>query len=977
MQNEIINVDENTKYLNKNIIFNNNISQSKSFIKFKFEDGKDLYIDKNNFLSLNPSILNNNNISIITLNENSFQINLPKYITKEDFSLFLSILLKSDKSLNDDNFFNFNDNDIKGNKIINLLKISDYFNNEEFNIKLINDYILPFNNDNIIIDLLNYSYRKLSNYSEKKKLINNAYFDLFYKSLENISKNEQLVLNNLERIKYLDKKIIDEIIEKIFQNLIYGNTLLIEEKKEISNTNSINNEYDLFSNNVTNNNNNSPNNENRPHILNNSQFKELINFLMEIKNKKDFFDLLTSEYAYLLSKDSINELKNLPHPSLQVDIHFSEYSYYSQEFPLEIILNHKKIILIVSYKKADQSFNVCIKLSHSDNKKKNCNSILEIDKISEEQYIEENSCFKIFTFLTHVIITKGPEKVKIATQNNLLSLSNNKTIYNLLKISNFDNELRNFLIREPDKEYFSVIVQIKLCYIYSALASYLLKEFFEFNKDPKVCKISKQLLIIILENKYLNKKNDKEIVETILLWLQDEININEDISCIFKLIKWENIEDDLIFELIIKYSHIIAGNKSLEKIFIDAFEKKYNNSIIIGNILKSLFYAGQKIEYNKIFSQMKKSEKYNKYYKFFNSESKLKNNLFGECSSLSKDSCSFREGFQNFLNNSFNDKNRNNKEKEKEFENNKNNNNNYLNINSQNNSNDNTMKTIKIRNSNSNKKNIKKIYIKNNKNNSSNNSKSNYKINQQIDTSKKNTSKINNIKKSKEKIILFKNNSKFLKKDLSLFNIKHKKYKSKINLNKKNIKSNDINKLSISCLKSFQNSNSSNNRNNISNVSININNISNINISNNNYTNYKTQNNDYYLKNRPNQNKKQSISLNFCTYKNKKKSKNIIKKNGNNSNNSPIRLFSIGNNNNSIKKNNSKSNNKSDNSFIDFKNNNNLKTQNIPKKYNNLLSTILNYDKIMNKSTYGNRRNKSKISIKKNKGNKSNKNIKK
>ena len=158
---------------------------------------------------------------------------------------------------------------------------------------------------------------------------------------------------------------------------------------------------------------------------------------MEIKNKTNFFDLLTSEYAFLLSKDSINELKNLPHPSLQVDIHFSDYSFYSQEFPLEIILNHKKIILVVSYKKSDQSFNVCLKLSNNNDIPKTCNSILEIDKISEEKFIEDNSCYKIFTFLTHVIITKGPEKIKIATQNNLLSLSNNKSIYSILKISIF------------------------------------------------------------------------------------------------------------------------------------------------------------------------------------------------------------------------------------------------------------------------------------------------------------------------------------------------------------------------------------------------------------------------------------------------------------------------------------------------------------------------------------------------------------
>ena len=445
---------------------------------------------------------------------------------------------------------------------MNLLKLSDFFNMEDLNIKLIKDYILPFNHDNIIIDLLNYSYNKLCINSEQKEQINNVYFDLFYQSLENLSKNEKMILNNLEKIKLLDKKIIDEIIEKAFQNLIYGTTLLIENKNEIYNSNE---EYEKISNEITINNISSPisYNENA-HILKKKQFKELIYFLMDIKNNKNFFDLLTSEYAFLLSKESINELKSLPHPSLQVDIHFSDYSFYSQEFPLEIILNHKKIIITVSYKKADQSFNVCLKLSNNNNNKKTCNSILEIDKISEEKFIEDNSCFKIFTFLTHIVITKGPERIKITTQNNLISLSNDKTIYSILKISNFDNELRNFLIREPEKEFFSVIVYIKLCYIYSALASFLLNEFPDYSKDINICKISKQLLLLILENKHLNIK-DRDIVETILLWLQDEINIKEDISSVFNLIKWENIDDTLIFELIIKYSHIIVGNKILEK----------------------------------------------------------------------------------------------------------------------------------------------------------------------------------------------------------------------------------------------------------------------------------------------------------------------------------------------------------------------------------------------------------------------------
>ena len=885
-------------------------------------------------------------------------MNLPKYISKEDLSLYISLIENFPKSFNDENIFGKNDD--KDNKILNLLKISDYFNNEEFNVNLINNAIMPYNYDNIIIDLLNYSYKKLCDYSEQKELVNNVYFDLFYQSLGNISKNEKLVLKNLDRIKYLDKKIIDEIIEKTFQNLIYGNALLIEENKEIN--------IDDNSNEATNNNTSSPiaNQSTQPHILKQIQFKELINLLIEIKKKKNFFDLLTSEYAFLLSKESINELKKLPHPSLQVDIHFSDYSYYSQEFPLEIILNHKKIVLIVSYKKIDQSFNVCIKLSNTENKKKTCNSILEIDKISEQKFMEDNSCFKIFTFLTHVIITKGPEKVKIATQNNLLSLSDNKTIYTILKISNFDNELRNFLIREPEKEYFSVIVQIKLCYIYSALASYLLKEFQVYSKDPNICKISKKLLILILENKYLNKKSDNDTVETILLWLQDEMNIKEDISSVFDLIKWENIEDDLIFELIIKYSHIITGKKNLEKIFIDAFEKKYKNSIITENLLKSLFIAGQKIEYHRIYSKMKEGEKYNKSYKYFNSNAKLKDIFFiNENSSLSKDSISFKEGMQQLLINPINNRNIND-EKEKRFNNNYNFNKNGVNENKITN-----QKYIE-NNNNYSEANI----IKNNKDNSLNiikkNNKKNNKDNNLIKNKKKETYKITKKKETNDQIIFYKNNANFLKKNLSFLNLKPQNKSVKSNVNKKRIKNNDIKKIDISYYKNSKNINDINNKNNISNVSININNISNINISNNNYSNYKTygNENEHFTKNFSKKKNDQSITLTFFSGKSQEKinnSKKYIKKYDKNLNNFPIKLFSSANNDNSmIKKNISKNIKKSDTNIINNNKKNSIqKTQKISKKYNNLLTTILNNDKLTNKKKLGNSEFKNSLSIKK------------
>ena len=961
MSKHLINVDENSKKINKNKTFTKFSLKGISCIKFHFSNGEDLSIDKNHILSLNPNLLNNSNFSIKNLNDNSFQINLPNSMKKEEFSLYLSIIGEGEtKSLKSENIFSIDDDkDKKANKILNLLQISDYFNNEDFNIKFINEIILRHKYDNIIIELLDYSYKKLSLNSQKEQ-INSAYFDLFYQSLENISKNEKIVLENLDKIKYLDKKIIDEIIEKTFKNLIYGTTLLIDKNDDIKN---FKEEFEPNSNELAINNNLliSPieKNCNEAHILKEKQFKELIYFLMEIKNKKNFFDLLTSEYAFLLSKESINELKNLPYPSLQVNIHFSEYSYYSQEFPLEIILNHKNIIIVVSYKKLDQSFNVCLKLSNH-NKQKTCNSILEIDNIAEEKFIEDNSCFKIFTFLTHVIITKGPERIKIVTQNNLLSLSNNKTLYSILKISNFDNELRNFLVREPEKEYFSVIVHVKLCYVYSALASFLLKEFPDYSKDLSVCKISKQLLILILENKYLRLK-DKDIIETILLWLQDEINIKEDISKILELIKWEEIEDSLVFELIIKYSHIIVGNNILEKKILDSFEKKYKNPLITGNILKSLFIAGQKIEYNRIFSQMKKSEKYKRSHKYFSSESKFKIFLGTENSSLSKESNSLDDGIQTLLmNNSIN----NQKIKSINKKDNDNYNNNYNNKNLTINEKKDNIINNKVKNNIS-----TKIHsdsnINNNKENSiiNNNTKNNLSLKNNKSNNKfKKNDLIKNTNKNKRKTkdIFYKNNALFLNKNLSFFNIKQQKNQVKSNLNK-NLKNNNIKKLSFSYIKSTQNGNSINNKNNISNVSININNISNINISNNNYSNYKTQNNDFYIKDYNHKTNSNSFSLTFFSGKTQEKygqQKNSYKKYEKNFSNLHFKLFSSGNSDINI-------NNKKVKKINDIKRNSNQKSQKSKKQFNSLLSTILNYDKLMNKSKHTNKPNKNCISIKK------------
>ena len=895
MKKEIINVDSNKKNNNNKTSFSRSLSYSKPTIKFIFESGDELLIDKNIFLSINPKLSNNKNFKIKYSNNNSIQIQIPKNIKKDDISLFYELIKY---------FKNENKNIIKEEevievkKIMNIFNISDLFLAEEFNMKFIRDILLKINYLEISLDIVNYSHKKLCIYSEKNEEINNVYFDLFYQSLEIISKNEQIVFNNLDKIKILDKKIIDEIIEKTFKNLIYGNTILVEEDEEID---AIKEEYENIENNL--------------HIIKTDQLNKLIQFLMEInKSKNNFFDLITSEYAFLLSKNSILELKNLPHPSLQVDIHFSDYSFYCQEFPLDIILNRKKIILIVSYKTEDQSFNINIKLlNNRAMTQKNINSILEIDKISEEKYIEDNSCFKIFTFLTHVQITKGPEKITIATQNNLLSLSDSKTVYNILKISNFDNELRNFLIREPDKEYFSVIVQIKLCYKYSTLASYLLRQFNLYYNDKNISKISKQLLMLILENKFLKINKNNEMVTSILLWLEDEINIKEDISCIFDIIQWDMVDECLIFELIIKYAHVIVGNKKLEKMFINIFEKKYNNSSTVANILKGLFNAGVKIEYNKLFIQMKKSQKNNKIYKYFNSEYKFKHNHFFEYDNENDESSNSKDSFPiNDVQDILNESNKKENTKIK----------NYTFNNSINDFNEEKInKNIEAKKSNK-KDNQNLIDIKKENKDEINSKKIINKINKESETKMKKYNKINNENKN---IFLNKINPKQFSKNKSSINIKPERNIRTIN-SKKNDKKESYNKVGHSYIKSMKKVLKDKSYNK---VSININNINNINISNNNFDNYNKHNNirENKYNNRINTN---SFSLTFCSSKDNKK----IKNKDNYLKNSSFKLFSTSNN------------DKSNLFNIINKTNNNEST------LDNLLTSILKYDKNFNKSKH-------------------------
>ena len=196
--------------------YNLNNLNSDEYIKFIFYDLTSIEYEKNSILSLSKNLINN-----IQKSDNIYIIRVPYGITKEDFISFINIYLKIESNIFPRVILS---NDIK--RLFSLLKLMDFFGNEKKNCQIITKIIIPELNCDHAVELIIYSYDKLCYYSEKQKEANNAYFELFYQCLEELSSNENVIIKNIEKLKSLDGKIIEELIQKTFRKLIFGNYLI-------------------------------------------------------------------------------------------------------------------------------------------------------------------------------------------------------------------------------------------------------------------------------------------------------------------------------------------------------------------------------------------------------------------------------------------------------------------------------------------------------------------------------------------------------------------------------------------------------------------------------------------------------------------------------------------------------------------------------------------------------------------------------
>ena len=625
------------------------MSHSKIQIQFSFSDGSSIDYDYNLIYSINPKII----ITKSTINESGkYIIKLPPRIKKEDLVEFLLLYMKNNKPEDNIKFFNESRNKFlpiinDKNKLESLLRILLFFNNENFINFLINNIFIPEMKKDKLIYFLLFSQKLIEINKKNDSEISSSYMNLFHLCIEKIENDEKYVIDNYEKLKILGKEKIRKIIDKIFSNLLFSNCLLNTEEESENESSDIvvsDDDSNIDETSILNENNNNNNGlvrnklgdeseennigveynginksygsikKENSHILNIKDYRKLIKILMDISNNHNIYELLSYEYINILSHESICDLngynkKNVFQKKIYLN-NIKNNNLIYEEIPLNIVINNKTVYFVIFFQPFERSINVCIKIK---------DNLLDSDNKLFKHLDDRDYCFKLFTFYVTVQICKGNNIFNTKKNNTIISLTNNKSMYNIFKSSINSDFPIDKLSSEINDQFFIIKSEIKICSIYTAIISYLLQDFYSFYKDDHLSKLSKQLFILIINNKYLDKKNSNDIVNSILIWLNDDVNIKEDITEIFYNINWDNVDEALIFELIVKYSHFIANNESLQIMFFKIFEEKYGDCPMVKSLINNIISASKKIKYEQIFTQMKRNVKFNNAFINFNS----------------------------------------------------------------------------------------------------------------------------------------------------------------------------------------------------------------------------------------------------------------------------------------------------------------------------------------------------------------------
>ena len=577
------------------------MADDKQQFTFVFEDKRKYTISSKQILCISSSFYYRH-----INNESKNKIEVPNKITYEIFDEFIKVI--KEQISNENKFVIKNTTNI-----LQFIELSEFFENDNFTMFLISEYIICDDikiNKNEAYALLIMSFNKLNKLNINDKYNNdedleNTWLDLFLKSLEIVGIN-LLYFFEQGKLDIFDKKIIDELYEKFFMNLISSNYLI--NLNENSNDNDINNkkddEIDVDCNtNIINKEEKNGKNSNKlnkkENIINLNTLRKMVEYLMNRRAQSNFFCLLSNEFMKISSEESLSEINALPNPTFLLKLDINDIENYYEEFEIENQINNEeqKVVVVINYKKIEDSFNISLKLANINKQHNKNNKNIVTNKLD------------ILTFLT----VSSIEELNVK-QNNIKSISNNKSKQEIFKINNF-SKLLSFI----NKKYLTLKIYLKSCFIHSMLCNYLFYDFENFYNNKSIYKITKNLLSIIIEKRFQHNiidKNTDKVILCLLNWLDNEINIKENISEIIENIPWDNISLPLLFEFIIKCGKNIS-EKQLENIFLNSLKGRNQNYKGKENfnqyIMKSLFIASKNVDYITLFCDNIKMKKFKSY----------------------------------------------------------------------------------------------------------------------------------------------------------------------------------------------------------------------------------------------------------------------------------------------------------------------------------------------------------------------------
>lgn len=535
-------------------------------INFTFANGQSASYDIILLMDISPLLYTK--LQLMNSNENTINIDLPDYISFQNLNDFICLVKNNCMMIDESNS--------RTQELINVLKTSEYFQNEIYSSKIINDLVLQVLSVDNVFEYFDFCYWKIKALMDKKGTVETFWMNFLFKCFD-------MIENNFFDSEYIQKKVMkynEKIIEEIITRLIHKIMM-----KEIE--------------------------------VNDDKISLIIKLVMMVRKQNSFFvavvneNLLKQSDLFSDKRENSNSLNQVK-PTVKVEIGKYELYYYYKEIKVELV--DKEIfdlIFVLYYDNKKDEFDISVKI---DNKNKTI--VFPIISFScELNFISNNSPFihkkKSQVFLQNCENFKNPLNHLEIIQNlsKKIQLSkprdqNSKAFSFLSSLPHRARLTHNGFLHSTNEndissamktESISLSISLKLNYIQTVLMSEIVRKFPNIYDDKYIFRIDISMLNSIITNKALKNTNEDEIIIALLNWIDNEINCLININDILQIIKWENVSYELLIEFILKYPTI---NEEIKNSILNIAEKNNDNEAKKRYFINSLI--SKLILYNQI-----------------------------------------------------------------------------------------------------------------------------------------------------------------------------------------------------------------------------------------------------------------------------------------------------------------------------------------------------------------------------------------